>query len=36
MISTSIICFICGIVADYIMPRIRPVERFIRSLPLGR
>lgn len=35
MISTSIVLFIGGIIADYIFPHIRPIERFIRSLPLG-
>ena len=36
MITTSILCVIGGFVADYIMPHIKPVERYIRSLPLGR
>lgn len=36
MITTSILCIVGGFVADYIMPHIRPVERFIESLPLGR
>lgn len=36
MISLSIVLSIGGFVADYIFPGARPVERFIRSLPLGR
>lgn len=36
MISAAILCIVSGFVADYIIPYIKPVERFIESLPLGR
>ena len=36
MITVSVVLIIGCIVADHLFPRIRPVEKFIRSLPLGR
>ena len=35
MITASIICIV-GCVADKLLARISPIERFIESLPLGR
>ena len=36
MITTAVVLAIGCVVADKLFPRIGPVERFIRSLPLGR
>lgn len=36
MITACVVFAIGCIVADHLFPRLRPVERFIRSLPLGR
>lgn len=32
--AISIALAVCGFVADYIMPHIGPLERYIQSLPL--
>lgn len=27
---------LCGVIADYVLPRIKPLNRFINSLPMMR
>lgn len=36
MITVSVVLIIGCVVADYLFPRLGPVERFIHSLPLVR
>lgn len=36
MITAFVLLSVGCIVADHLFPRLGPVERFIRSLPLGR